>query len=208
MEIKCTSRDYRRGGLDMAKDIQERLRDKYAELELRDVNSRLVEANKGKTIKSSTDDELKSLLRRLEDESRAQELIRRLKRNSMSEVERFTADLSISTETPVEDMYHYGILGMRWGKRKGTSTSTTTKLSKDAKEKQNLKKKKVSEMTNDELRKLNTRMQLEKQYKELTPTTKGRKIVTDLLVGAAKQTAQTYIQKYASKKIESIINPT
>jgi hypothetical protein len=76
----------------------------------------------------------------------------------------------------VEDVLeHFGVLGMRWGKRRKQSGSRSDKLttkrvkrsevSDDHREKQGLKKKRVSEMSNAELKKLNERMQLEKQYK-------------------------------------------
>ena len=61
------------------------------------------------------------------------------------------------------ELYHYGVLGMRWGKRK-------SRMSQDAREAKALKKKKVSEMSNAELRKLNERRNLERNYKNLNPS--------------------------------------
>jgi hypothetical protein len=80
------------------------------------------------------------------------------------------------------ELMHYGILGMHWGrKRSGNSgiKSKTQKLVKsgiktvkdhaDYIEKNKLKVKKISEMSNDEIMKLTRRINLEKQVKDLRP---------------------------------------
>jgi hypothetical protein len=69
-----------------------------------------------------------------------------------------------------------------------------------------LKGKRISEMSNAELKALNERLQLEKQYKELTKldVSPARKFVTDLLVDVGKQTAKSYIQKYGVKGLEGL----
>lgn len=100
---------------------------------------------------------------------------------------------------PDDVLEHFGIPGMHWGKKKGAQISTVMaeshqkKLesqSADHKTKVSLKKKKVSEMSNDELRALTNRLQLEKQYKDLTKqdVSKGQKFVTDLLTDVLKET--------------------
>ena len=75
-----------------------------------------------------------------------------------------------------DELYHYGILGMKWGRHKGKSSRTSTKKSKrqmsdDAKTVKALKKKKVSEMSNEELRKVNQRDELVSKYKKANPNT-------------------------------------
>lgn len=108
---------------------------------------------------------------------------------------------------------HFGILGMQWGRRKargGVSKSPARKTSsvhEDAARKNQLKKKKLSQMSNEELKTLNTRLQLEKQYKELTKadTSAGKKFVNDILTNAAKQTASTYASKVMTKGTESVL---
>jgi hypothetical protein len=64
----------------------------------------------------------------------------------------------------VNSLQHFGILGMKWGRRKAKKIITP---SKEHATKEGLKKKKLAEMSNAELKTLNERLQLEKQYKEL-----------------------------------------
>jgi hypothetical protein len=103
---------------------------------------------------------------------------------------------------------------MRWGKHKGTSGESTTVVrtrnSEDHDKKVALKGKKLSEMTNEELRSYTQRAMLEKQYKELSKTelTRGQKIVKSILNTAAKgatDAANDYIKKYSAKKVDELI---
>lgn len=89
----------------------------------------------------------------------------------------------------MEELQHHGIRGQKWGVRRyqnkdGSLTSAGRKrqkrqLSDDAKEAKALGKKKVGELSNAELRKLNERKNLERNYKQLNPNAiaKGAKIV-------------------------------
>lgn len=95
---------------------------------------------------------------------------------------------------------HYGVKGMRWGTRrnKDGSTSKTGKRAKseDHEAKTTLQKKRVSEMSNVELRKVNERMQLEQTYSQLmrkqgTAVTRGNKYIKDAL-GLAKTGQELY----------------
>ena len=73
-----------------------------------------------------------------------------------------------------KELYHYGVLGMKWGKRKARN-----RMSQDAKDVYSLKKKKVNELSNAELRKLNERQNLERNYRSLNPSviSRGAKMV-------------------------------
>lgn len=175
-------------------------------------------ADKTKTIKGASDKELDELLVRLRKENEVQDLISYLKRKSNPPGNISYESPHVSTEEPIDTLYHYGILGMKWGKRKGGSsvstskkkTSSTENQSEDHKKKTNLKKKRISEMSNAELKDLTTRLQLEKQYKDLTKseTSAGKKFVTDVLTNAAKQTASQYVSKYMSKGVDEILKKT
>lgn len=101
------------------------------------------------------------------------------------------SDLEVRMSDGVDRVLaHYGVKGMRWGVRRNAdgSTSRTGKRmkSEDHKEAESLKKKRVSEMSNQELRKLNERMQLEQNYKQLmakegTSISKGQRYIKDAL---------------------------
>ena len=74
----------------------------------------------------------------------------------------------------LDELYHYGILGMRWGisrfQRKNgrlTQRGRKRKMSQDAIDAKKLRKKKLYEMSNDEIKTLNKRKQLENDYKRL-----------------------------------------
>lgn len=84
-----------------------------------------------------------------------------------------------------DEIVHSGILGMKWGQRRArgpdgrvgsttkVSSSKKTKsksdVSEDHREARKLKKKGVKALSTNELKNLNNRLQLEKQYKDLTP---------------------------------------
>ena len=167
-------------------------------------------ADKSKTIKGATDKELDELLVRLRKENEIQNLIGDLNRKS-SPFHIPYDDMRISTEMPIETMYHFGIPGMKWGRRKAggktTKTLKTENQSADHKTKMSLKKKKLSQMSNAEVKALNERLQLEKTFKDLNKadTHAGKKFVTDLLIGAGKQTAGVYAAKYMAKGAELLI---
>ena len=81
-------------------------------------------------------------------------------------------------------LMHYGVLGMKWGVRKDRSSGSAKKRGKsswsdDAREARAIKKKKVKQMSNAELKKLNERTRLEQEYSRLNPNviSKGWKMV-------------------------------
>lgn len=118
-------------------------------------------------------------------------------------------------------LQHYGILGMKWGRRRyqnkdGSLTPEGKARRSKSTRSQNFSedyinahsKKKVSEMSNAELREKINRIQMEKQYSQLTMREKstGEKMVREILTNAAKQTATNYISRYMSKSLETIFD--
>jgi hypothetical protein len=136
-------------------------------------------ADKSKTIKGATDEELNALVYRLRRESELQSLIGDLKRKGTDgDVVRYDAP-GVSTEEPIENLYHFGIPGMKWGVRRARGPSGRVQGSADYRTSRALKKKGSKNLSTEDLQKLTKRLQLEKQFSELNPTKykKGMAIV-------------------------------
>ena len=82
---------------------------------------------------------------------------------------------------------HYGVLGMKWGVRRKSRTPSADSAKVKA-----IRKKKVNEMSNQELRDANNRLQLERQYRDLTKKQNvGKKAVKAFIGTAGTITAVT-----------------
>lgn len=83
-------------------------------------------------------------------------------------------------EIKEQAMKHYGTKGMRWGVRKKRTASSASKSTSK------LRKKRAFELSDAELKKVNGRLNLEKQYKTLSPTKmeKAKAITSKALTGA------------------------
>ena len=114
------------------------------------------------------------------------------------------------------ELYHYGVLGMRWGVRKSKSGSSgvgkrskRSKLTVDPSYKKAHSKKKLKYMSDNELREINNRLNAEKQYKDLTRTKSRGKKAVDAFVSTAGTVAavmgayKTY-KKYGGEILNKI----
>ena len=112
------------------------------------------------------------------------------------------------------ELYHYGVLGMRWGVRRSklNSSSLSRKQSKqtiDPSYKKAHAKKKLKYMSDNELREINNRLNAEKQYKDLTRTKSRGKKAVDAFVSTAGTVAavmgayKTY-KKYGGEILNKI----
>lgn len=115
------------------------------------------------------------------------------------------------------ELYHYGVLGMKWGVRR--SQAKLNRVSKKAKrrgwseDKQTvaeIKTKKVSQMSNNELKKLNERNQLEVNYRNLKEQQNaGQRAVSRFIKTAGTITAVTaaaaVYAKYGRKVVHAMV---
>ena len=101
------------------------------------------------------------------------------------------------------ELYHYGIKGMKWGIRR-----TPAQLGhRPAKTTTSQRKSEMKKMSDTELRNRINRIQMERQYMQLTApeVSAGKKFVKDVMINAAKQTVTSYVAKYMNKGVEAVI---
>lgn len=103
---------------------------------------------------------------------------------------------TVDATTVVEDtLAHFGVMGMKWGKRKPRP------LSKEAKGKQAVKDKvktdRVGSVTNKQLQDSIRRMQLEQDFKRLSVNEQSglKRWVSSMLLEAGKREVQAYVAK-------------
>lgn len=108
---------------------------------------------------------------------------------------------------------HYGVKGMKWGKRKSGSSSTTPAApnSEDHDRARAVAKKPVNSLSNSEIQTLNRRLQLEKSYKDLkkTPTKfeKGHAQVKTILgVAATASSVYAFANSPLGRGIRTAVN--
>ena len=90
-------------------------------------------------------------------------------------------------------MYHHGVKGMKWGVRKkvkntveSLSSKHTKNYSSDYEETRALRRKSSKKLSNEQLKKLNKRMNLEQEYNRLSTQTTNRGInIARNIVGTA-----------------------
>lgn len=168
------------------------------------------EVDKNKAISDLSAQELRKLIDRLRNEREAEDIIRSLRRSS-GEKDSYEKPLIVDTVTPVNQLYHHGIQGQKWGIRRyqkpdGTRTPAGKKrdaINEPAKSEDHIisrqdKNKAPEGLSNEQLRKLNERLQLEATYKNLT----AEKIVQ------AESFVKTALKKAAGDALSSFAKDT
>lgn len=166
----------------MGNRIVKRTLQHYNEYEVRsDPANGPVEPDKSKSISELSQEELRNMIGRLGAERELESIIRELKRNS-GERDTYENPFIVDTTTPIDQLYHHGIPGMKWGRRRyqnedGTRTAAGKKRDRmngrndraeEYEKTRTAKKKGIDKFSNEDLRKINERLQLEDTYKRLT----------------------------------------
>lgn len=117
----------------------------------------------------------------------------------------------ITKLTPIEDdsLAHFGVKGMKWGTRKAEAQAARESTqSKDHAKVAGIRKKRVDEMSNAELKVLTERMNLEQQYKKLSPTktAAGKKFAQDIVREVAKEQAKALAKKGLAKAGKAVVD--
>ncbi len=122
-----------------------------------------------------------------------------------------------------ETIQHHGVMGMKWGVRRyqnkdGSLTPAGKKRLSQKTEKEPVKKdeqpkkKSMSDMTDDELRQMISRFELEKKYRDLykektvKQESKGKKFVMDILETIGKNTLTNLGTQAANHTLGNLIN--
>lgn len=138
------------------------------------------EPDKSKSISELNQQELRDMISRVGAERDLQSIIKELKRNAQEES--FEKPFKVDVTTPIDQLYHYGTIGMRWGRRRYQNedgsrtmlgkqqdrTSGRDKRAEEYKKTTEAKKKGTQRLSNDDLKKINERLILEQTYKKLT----------------------------------------
>lgn len=103
-------------------------------------------------------------------------------------IEELFSNMGVDLNDKPNELMHYGIPGMRWGKRKGGGGGASSKSSP---------KLTVKSLTNEELKSGITRMKLEQEFIRLAtpPPSAGKKAVKEMIANVAKQQAEAYLKK-------------
>lgn len=101
---------------------------------------------------------------------------------------------------------HYGVKGMRWGRRSTEAPAASEDHTRTAETKTLVKSGGLKSASNKQLQDAINRMNLEQQYNRLNPSPgkKVAKFVADILLGVGKQEAIKFVGGLAADQIKKI----
>lgn len=110
-----------------------------------------------------------------------------------------------------EFLSHFGVLGMKWGIRKDRRRGLKTKEFTKKQEEKKAKPKTVKELTDEELKQMVNRLNLESQYVKLMPKTKKQKVeefFATTLLNFGKTTVDVYMKNQAVNLAKTLVDVT
>lgn len=113
-----------------------------------------------------------------------------------------TATVNSSGLSVPDFLAHYGVIGMKWGKRK-TEVPASAEAARSGEIKAKAKTGKVKALTNAELRTAIERMQLEQNYKRLSVNDKP--VVTRFIASTLLEIGKREVQAAIARKVSSAI---
>jgi len=186
-------------------------------------------ADKSVTIKGATDAELDQLLIRLRKENEIQNLVWNLKRTA-SPISMPYDQQNVSTEDPIETLYHAGVMGMKWGVRRASlqghmeshpsgkenrqAQNDARNLGKEnkvvdkaARSSRHADMKNRRQLSDDELLAKIGRLEREKKLRELTAQElhAGREASNQVLIDVGKRVATTVIAGAALYAVQAAL---
>lgn len=106
------------------------------------------------------------------------------------------------------ELAHYGILGMKWGRRKGNAKTSSSPKSRHHEDYLRAHtRESYKSMSTKRLKEVNDRLQAEKTYKELTTKQKkkGKNWVTNTLKNVGSQQLGNALNKYVVPAVFSFV---
>lgn len=143
--------------------------------------------------------------------NRAEKRANKLKEKKASLGHDDADDVDDDDELVDDFLQHFGVKGMHWGARRAQAKRASSSDDANSASDAHSKAKKAGgthALTNKELQDLVTRMNLEKQFNTLKPTSKSKvavKFVADVLISAGKQQATKLAQEQLAKQIGTLL---
>lgn len=104
-----------------------------------------------------------------------------------------------STNTqPENELYHYGVRGMKWYQHLFGKDDSRAKYAKGSRSRESKIDRKIKSLSDEDLRRAIDRLRMEQDYRNLSQTkkSKGKQIVSDILASSGKAFLTNFSSEY------------